>query len=108
MLPIWEHASPMHIITQTRLRQFASAHPSADGPLRAWETIMRGKKYKNWHEVKQDFATADVIPSGKTVFNIGGNRYRLVTKMLYRAGQVLIRHVLTHKEYDRLIKLGKL
>ena len=98
----------MHIITQTRLRVFAKEHPDADVPLRAWETIMRAKKYKRPHEVRVDFGTVDFLGSGKTVFDIGGNKYRLVTKILYRAGQVLIRHVLTHKEYDRLVKQGKL
>lgn len=98
----------MHIITQTRLRAFARDHPDADVPLRAWQSIMRAKKYKHPHEVKRDFGAVDFLGSGKTVFNIGGNKYRLVTKILYRAGQVLIRHVLTHREYDRLIKLGRL
>jgi mRNA interferase HigB len=97
----------MHIITQTRLRVFGKQHPDADGPLRAWETIVRSKKYKKFSDVKQDFRSADVV-SGKVVFNIGGNKYRLVTKILYRAGQVLIRHVLTHEEYDRLTKRGEL
>ena len=98
----------MHIITQTRLRVFAKLHLDAEAPLRAWETIMRAKKYKRPHEVRVDFGTVDFLGSGKTVFDIGGNKYRLVTKILYRAGQVLIRHVLTHKEYDRLVKQGKL
>lgn len=44
----------------------------------------------------------------KTVFDIGGNKYRLVVDMMYKWGKVLVRHVLTHKEYDRLSKLGKL
>lgn len=98
----------MHIVTQSRLRSFAREHPDADSPLRAWEGIMRAKKYKNFHELRLDFGTADTAPSGKTIFDIGGNKYRLVTKILYRAGQVLIRHVLTHKEYDRLMKMGDL
>ena len=98
----------MHIITQTRLRAFASEHPDSDVPLRAWETIMRAKKYKTSHEVKADFGTADFIGHGRVVFDIGGNKYRLVVKFLYRAGQVLIRHVLTHKEYDRLTRAGQL
>ncbi len=98
----------MHIITQTRLRAFARDHPDADAPLRAWETIVRAKKYRHPHEVKADFKSAD-FPGGRTtIFNIGGNKYRLVTTILYRAGRVLIRHVLTHKEYDRLMKLGKI
>lgn len=69
---------------------------------------MRAKKYKTPHEVKADFATADFVGRGMAVFNIGGNKYRLVTKFLFRAGQVLIRHVVTHHEYDRLIRSGKL
>ena len=50
----------------------------------------------------------DFVGGNKTVFDIGGNKYRLVVKMLYKRGWVLIRHVLTHKEYDRKIKDGTL
>ena len=98
----------MHIITQKRLRDFAKTHPAADVPLRVWEAMMRTKKYKNPHEVEKDFPSVDFIGKGKTVFDIGGNKYRTVAKMLYRAGKVLIRHVLTHKEYDQHIKDGTL
>lgn len=98
----------MHIITQARLRAFAKKHPAADRPLRVWEAMMRGNKYKNSHEVKAHFPSVDFIGGGKTVFDIGGNKYRLVVKMLYKRGWVLIRHVLTHKEYDKHIKDGTL
>lgn len=90
----------MHIITKARLRAFARQHPDAEVPLRAWETVVRAKRYRTPHDVKADFGTADFIGAGRVVFNIGGNKYRLVAVMLYRAGKVLIRHVLTHKEYD--------
>ena len=69
---------------------------------------MRAQKYRNPHDLRADFGTVDSLGDGKTVFNIGGNKYRLVTKILYRRGQVLIRHVLTHKEYDRLVRLEQL
>jgi mRNA interferase HigB len=98
----------MHIITQTRLRNFAKDHPASDKPLRAWETVVRAKKYQTPHEVKEDFPSVDFPGNGTAVFDIGGNKYRLVTKILYRAAKVLIRHVVTHKEYDRLNKLGLL
>jgi mRNA interferase HigB len=98
----------MHVITQKRLRDFANKHPTADVPMRVWEAMMRSNKYKNPHEVKADFPSVDFIGSGKTVFDIGGNKYRIVAKMLYKAGMVLIRHVLTHKEYDKHIKDGTL
>lgn len=96
----------MHIITRKRLRQFAKTHPDAEAPLRAWETFVKAKKYKNSHEVKADFGTADFIGRNRVIFDIGGNKYRLVAVFLYKAGQVLIRHIVTHKEYDSLIKSG--
>jgi mRNA interferase HigB len=99
----------MHIITQTRLRDFAKKHPAADTPLRVWEAMVRGKKYKNPHEVKTDFGgSVDFIGNGKTVFDVGGNKYRVVCKMLYKRGWCLIRWVLTHKEYNQKIEDGTL
>jgi mRNA interferase HigB len=94
----------VHIITQTKLREFAKDHPAADVPLRAWEAVMRGNKYKNPHEVKAHFPSVDFLGGGKTVFDIGGNKFRLVVKILYKRGWVLIRKVLTHKEYEKHIK----
>jgi mRNA interferase HigB len=99
----------VHIITQSRLREFAKKHSAADVPLRVWEAMMRQKKYKTPHEVKADFgASVDFIGGGKTVFDCGGNKYRIVVKMLCKRGWVLIRHVLTHKEYDKHIRAGTL
>ena len=54
---------------------------------------MRTKKYKTPNEVKLDFPSADFLGDGKTVFNIGGNKFRLVVKMLYRRNQVVVGHV---------------
>ena len=83
----------MHIITQSRLRAFARKFPSADIPLRAWEHLMRTKKYKTPNEVNEDFPSVDFLGNGKTVFNIGGNKFCLVVKMLYRRNQVVVGHV---------------
>jgi mRNA interferase HigB len=98
----------VHIITQTKLRVFAKSHPDAEEPLRVWETLMRSRKFKNPHEVKSVFSGVDFIGQNKTVFDFGGNKYRLVTKMMYKWGKVLVRDVYTHKEYDRLCALGLL
>ena len=94
----------MHIITRSRLTAFGLKHADADGPLREWARVMRRKTYSAHLEVQQDFPMVDFIGPRKAVFNIGGNKYRLVVDMRYDLGRIYIRHVVTHAEYDRLIK----
>jgi mRNA interferase HigB len=98
----------MHVITYSRLREFARSHPGAEAPLYAWYHIVKRKAYRNSHEVRSDFGGADFIGKGRVVFDIGGNKYRLVVKMEYKWGKVFIRHIVTHTEYDRLTKSGSL
>ena len=101
----------MHIITRKRLNEFGETYPDAVEPLAVWYRTMKAAKYADPHEVREAFASADFLKSGKTVFNIGGNKYRLVVVMRYKAGRhgrVYIRHVLTHAEYEKLSKKGQL
>ena len=98
----------MHIITRTRRTEFARTHTDADGPLRDWTRVMRRKRYRQHLELKRDFSTVDLMGRRKAVFNIGGNKYRLVVDMRYDLGRIYIRHIVSHAEYDRLIKLGLL
>lgn len=98
----------MHIITRTRLTEFGKAHDDAAQPLREWARIMRRKRYRGHLEVKRDFPTVDFVGATKAVFNICHNRYRLVVDMRYELGRIYVRHVVTHQEYDRLIKRGLL
>jgi mRNA interferase HigB len=94
----------MHIITRTRLTEFGRRHHDAAQALRDWARIVRRKHYTQHLDVKRDFPQADFIGPQKVVFNICGNRYRLVVDMRYDLGCVYVRHVVTHQEYDRLIK----
>jgi mRNA interferase HigB len=98
----------MHIITRTRLTAFGRKHPDAAGPLGEWARVMRRKQYRQHLEVRQDFPFVDVIGPRRAVFNIGGSKYRLVVDMRYDLGRIYIRHVVTHAEYDRLIRKGLL
>ncbi len=98
----------MHIITRTRLTRFAKTHQDAAQPLREWARIVRRKHYRNHLELRADFSRADFIGPHKAVFDICGNRYRLVVDMRYELGRVYVRHVVTHQEYDRRIKRGLL
>lgn len=94
----------MHIITRTRLTAFGRKHADAAGPLREWVRVMRRKQYRGHLEVQKNFPPVDFIGTRKAVFNIDGNEYRLVVDMRYDLGRIYIRHVVTHAEYDRLIK----
>lgn len=89
----------MHIITKKRLREFWKKHPQAETPLINWYKLVKKAEWKNLAETRSDFPQADLV-GVCTVFNIGGNKYRLISKIFYRSKKVLIRFVLTHREYD--------
>ena len=99
-------ADDLTLVTRARhlpeeLRQFWSVHPDAERPLRAWLTVVQSRRYASPHEVRQDFGSVDFLGAWRTVFNIGGNKYRLVVDVRYDIGRIYVRHVLTHAEYDR-------
>jgi len=93
----------MRVISKARLRQFweAPGHRAAEGPLRAWYTHVNSKtlSWHSWSAVKADFPTASPVGSC-VVFNIGGNKFRLVTRILFRSQKVFVLKVMTHSEYD--------
>lgn len=90
----------VHIITRKRLRDFAARHREAAEPLAIWATIMAKTDFGSFAELKRVFGSVNKV--GKfTVFDIGGNKYRLIAAIHYNRNKVCIRHVLTHTEYDR-------
>jgi mRNA interferase HigB len=89
----------MHVISRKKLREFWELYPKARTPLDAWYQVAKRAKWENFAEVRRTFNSADVV--GRfVVFNIGGNKYRLIAVIHYNRGKVFIRHVLTHAEYD--------
>lgn len=92
----------MHIITKRRLREFWEKHADSKESLSSWYKLVKKSEWKNLADVKKDFSHAD-LAGICTIFNIGGNKYRLITKIYYPNKKVLIRFVLTHSEYDRKI-----
>lgn len=89
----------MHIITRKRLNEFAEKHPNSKTSLQNWYRILKKKSFRSFLELRNDFPHADQV--GKlTVFNIGGNKARLVAAIHYNRQKVYIRKVLTHAEYD--------
>jgi mRNA interferase HigB len=89
----------MHIITRKRLNEFVARHPETRSALEHWYREMKRRNFASFAELRSVFATADQV--GKlTVFNIGGNRARLVAAIHYNRRRVYIRAVLTHVQYD--------
>ena len=98
----------VHVITRKRLQEFWEEHADAERPLRTWLAIVRLKRYSGPHDVREDFSSASFLGNWRTVFNIGGNKYRLVVDMRYDLGRIYIRSVLTHEECDRRSRDGTL
>ncbi len=90
----------MHIVSIKRLKAFWQKNPDAETPLRAWYRVARNAQWKNLVEVRKTYPHADSV-DGFTVFNIGGNKYRLIVTLRYENGRIFVRYVLTHPEYDR-------
>lgn len=91
----------MHVITQKRLRDFWVIHADAEGPLRGWLRVAEQTIWRNFADVKQTCSNSVDQVGRCTVFDIGGNKFRLIVHIKYEWGKIFILHVLTHKEYDR-------
>jgi mRNA interferase HigB len=83
-----------------KLAEFAEDFEDAGTALNSWMTAVEVADWKNPADMKKTFASASIV-EGKTVFNIGGNKYRLISTINYELKTVLVTHVLTHKEYDK-------
>jgi mRNA interferase HigB len=90
----------MHVISRKKLREAADQYRELEGPLDAWFRITKKARWRNLTEVRKTFSSADAADKW-TVFNIKGNRYRLITEINFQTGRIFIRHVLTHDEYNR-------
>ena len=107
----------MQIIAEQKLTEFAQRHPTSRPGLFRWLGLMQQRNFSSVTELRETFRHADLVKKETpvqprqqvpysnrettfTVFNIGGNKARLITIMRYRSQQVVIHEVLTHAEYD--------
>ncbi len=90
----------MHIISRKALRQFWEKHPDSQSPLSRWYQVVNKSEFTRFDELRATFPSVDKV-GNLIVFNIGGNKYRLIASIHFNRGKVYIRHVLTHSEYDR-------
>lgn len=90
----------MHIISRKVLRQFGKKYPDSEMPLIRWFKLMNSASFQSFQELRTVFKSADLVDD-LIVFNIGGNKYRLITSIHFNRQKVYIRHILTHSEYDK-------
>ena len=90
----------MHIITRKTLIQFWEKHPDSRNALMRWFKIVQKTEFNSFAELRTAFPSVDKVDQW-IIFNIGGNKYRLIVSIHFNRGKIYIRHVLTHAEYDR-------
>ena len=98
---LWEHRS-VRVYGEAALTKFARKHAASRKPLRRFLEIARAAEWLHFPGVKETFSATDYAPStGTLIFDIGGNKYRVITRVDFESQVVFIQSVLTHEEYDR-------
>jgi mRNA interferase HigB len=92
----------MRVIARKPLLQFSSAHPDAKAGLDAWFHEARAAAWKSSTDIKARYRSASIINKRRVVFNICGNKFRLVVEINYAVRIVYIRFIGTHEEYERI------
>jgi mRNA interferase HigB len=90
----------MHVISRKSLRAFWEAHPGSELPLRRWYKIIVSTEFRSFADLRKTFPSTDFVQDF-VVFNIGGNKIRLIASVHFNRRKVYVRHVMTHVEYDR-------
>jgi mRNA interferase HigB len=92
----------MRIISRKRLRDFWIQHPDAQSSLEAWYADVKQAQWKTPADIKNIYRNASIVANNRAIFNIKGNKYRLVVAVQYEYGIVYIRFIGTHPEYDKI------
>jgi mRNA interferase HigB len=96
------HKHTMIIFSSNTIREFNELHPDAADALNNWRRIVSKTSFSNFAQVRSFFNSVDAVGNDLYVFNIRGNRYRLIALMHFNVRTVYIRFIGTHKQYDKL------
>jgi mRNA interferase HigB len=91
----------MRILGLPILEAFKKDQAASRGPLDAWQTDVERENWKTSHDIKRRYRSADFLADNRVIFDIKGNSYRLVVKVRYQSGLVVVEWVGTHAEYDK-------
>jgi len=93
----------MQVIARRTLKEFWARHPQAEGPIRAWFAIADKACWAKPADIKRQFGrTVDFVGDNRVIFDLGGNKYRLIVHVSFAFGRVLVKFIGTHAEYDRI------
>ena len=92
----------MRVISKRTLQEFWSSHPDAMSPLAIWYAEAMRASWQSPQDIKSQYKAASFLRDNRVVFNIGGNKYRLIVKINFPYSTVYIRFVGTHAEYDKI------
>lgn len=91
----------MRVIGEKTLERYCETHADLRGPAEVWLDTVRTSMWRNPHELKNSFASVSLLAEGVAVFNLKGNRYRLIAIVDFEDGTILIERVGTHAEYSK-------
>lgn len=98
----------MKVFHIEKLEEFSRSHPLSRPVIRTWLERIEQNDFKSHAELKKLFPSADYVGNDRYVFNVGGNKFRLVAIVLFVRGRMEVRFIGTHGEYDKLNRSGRI
>lgn len=92
----------MVVISYRTIREYTDDHKDVEDQLNNWYTIAEKSDWANFNEMRLMFNSVDAVGNGLYVFNIKGNDYRLIVRIIFRVRTIYIKFIGTHKEYDKV------
>lgn len=92
----------MRVIAKKILREFWKKHTDSEEQLKSWYKEASRAKWSDPTDIKKEYIKASILKGSRVIFNIYGNKYRLVVEINYKRQWVFIRFIGTHKDYDRI------
>ena len=92
----------MRILSRKTLKEFWKKDPQAQEALKAWFAEAENAVWNTPQDIKNHYRSADFLKENRAIFNISGNKYRLIVQVNYQFKIVYVRFLGTHKEYDRI------
>jgi mRNA interferase HigB len=90
------------VISYRTIREFADQYKDVEDQLNNWYLIAEQADWANFNEVRQMFGSVDAVGNDLYVFNIKGNDYRLIVRIIFRVRTIYIKFIGTHKQYDKV------